>query len=69
MFSSRVEFALFFERKIQKANNTALFLTVTSEIMKFHNFSARKINLICIFSFLIWWNQGCVVNIEDSATQ
>jgi len=38
-------------------------------MMKLQNLSARKINFICIFSFLIWWSQGYMVNIEESATQ
>jgi len=60
---------IFFEREGQRANNMAIFLTVTTEMMKLHNLSARKINFICIFSFLIWWNQGYMVHIEESAMQ
>ena len=65
MFSSRVEFAHFFDREDQKTNNTAIFLTVTGEMMKFHNLSARKKNFICIFSFFKWWYQGYSFNIDE----
>ena len=42
---------IFFDREGQKANNTAILLTVTGEMMKLRNLSARKKNFNSIFSF------------------